>query len=95
MMRQALSLVWNLGVPRRHGERGTAISEIWTFSRVAWLRWFARNAIRVEHATPMKLLYSGHMLLAERLSLESRRRIASVFGSSCVLYRVGPSKKAR
>lgn len=77
-------------IPPRHGERGCALTEMWTFSRRAWLRHFRRHGFEVLTAEPMRLFYTGEMILGPRWAMESRRGAARVLGSACVLYRVRP-----
>ena len=75
---------------RALGARGNGITELWLFRAHWWKRNFAQNGFDVIADYPMKLFYTGHMILAERCSLKTRRRLARCFGSSCRLYEVRP-----
>jgi SAM-dependent methyltransferase len=75
--------------PSRHGERGSAISELWTFSRFWWRNHFRTHGLAVT-AHPMDLFYTGHLIFGARLSLETRRQLARVLGASSILYVVRP-----
>ena len=72
--------------PARHGERGNAITEVWYFSEWWWRKAFVDCGFNVVETRPAGLFYSGAMLLAGRLSLDMRRRLATVLGSSCRIY---------
>lgn len=72
----------------RHGETGSAWTELWTFSRRRWLRHFRRHGLAVLEARPMGLFYTGHMVLGKRWSLRSRACAARLLGSACMLYKV-------
>lgn len=76
--------------PPRHGETGNALTEIYTFSRRYWIHHFERNGYEVEEASPMRLFYTGHMVLGSRWGMTSRRTASRILGSACVLYRVRP-----
>lgn len=79
-------------VPPRHGEVDSALSEIYTFSKRHWIRHFVDNDYEVLEASPMRLFYTGHMVLGENWSMESRAAISRVLGSACVLYKVRPGR---
>ena len=81
--------------PPRHGETGNALTEIYTFSRHYWIRHFERNGYEVEEASPMRLFYTGHMVLGKHWSMSSRQSTSRILGSACVLYRVRPGIGSR
>jgi SAM-dependent methyltransferase len=86
-------IAWDVGgrwFPRRHGERGNVVSEIWLFHPSGWRRNFAENGFAVVHEQPMGLFYTGNMLLGRRLGLAQRRRLAGVLGSACHLFVLAP-----
>ena len=81
-------LSW-LGRPflfRPHGEYGSAISELWTFSRRAWRRRFAASDFCVVRTTPLTLWYTGETLLGARLTVHCRTRMSSWLGSATIMY---------
>jgi ubiquinone/menaquinone biosynthesis C-methylase UbiE len=78
---------------RRHGERGNVISELWLFRPEWWRRNFRENGFSVVRDEPMKLFYTGNMLLGPHLSLGHRERIASVLGSACHLFKIVPARR--
>jgi SAM-dependent methyltransferase len=82
-----------LCLPRRHGERGNVISELWLFHPRWWRRSFQENDFEVIAEMPIGLFYTGEMFLGARLGLAMRARLARALGSSCRLFKVVPSRK--
>lgn len=74
--------------PRRHGERGNALTELWLFSRVAWRRTFAELGWVVVASEPLRLWYTGHAVAGPALPMRVRSVLARVVGSATRLYRV-------
>jgi len=79
-----------LCLPRRHGERGNVISELWLFHPRWWRRKFEQNGFAVVRDEPMGLFYTGEVLLGLRLGLANRRRLARLLGSSCHVFKLVP-----
>jgi hypothetical protein len=79
-----------LCLPRRHGERGNVISELWLFHPRWWRRNFRDNGFAVIGDEPMGLFYTGEVLFGLRLGRTTRERLARVLGSSCHLFRLVP-----
>ena len=75
-------------IPRRHGERGNAISEIWLFHPEWWRRNFRENGFTVVYDEPMGLFYTGNALFGIHLGLAYRANLARVFGSACHLFKL-------
>jgi SAM-dependent methyltransferase len=78
-------------LPRRHGERGNVVSEMWLFHPGWWRRNFEENGFAVVHDQPMGIFYTGNMLLGARLGFAERRRLASTLGSACHLFQLVPA----
>lgn len=74
----------------RHGEEGTALTELVTFSPRHWRKHFISQRFDVQEIAPVGLFYTGHMLFGNRLGLGSRQSLAGVFGSACAIYVVRP-----
>ena len=85
--------VVGLCLPRRHGERGNVISELWLFYPRWWRRNFQNNGFIVVRDEPMGLFYTGEALLGLRLGLAKRERLARVLGSSCHLFQLVPVQR--
>jgi SAM-dependent methyltransferase len=79
-----------LCLPRRHGERGNVISELWLFHPRWWRQNFQQNGFAVVRDEPVGLFYTGEVLLGLRLGLAKRRRLARTLGSSAHLFKVAP-----
>ncbi len=79
---EALPPLKRLLVPRAHGIRGNALTEIWHFSRPAWRRRFAASGWEIVRLIPGELAFSGNHVLRSRLSLTGRRRLARLTGAS-------------
>ena len=79
-----------LCLPRRHGERGNVIAELWLFHPRWWRRNFRDNGFAVVAEPPMGLFYTGEVLLGVRLGIAKRARLARVLGSSCHLFKLVP-----
>jgi len=65
-----------------HGEYLTALSELYYYTRVRWLRFFKLHGFHVVYAGGTHLFYTGYALMPG-LSLDARRALARVLGSSC------------
>lgn len=72
--------------PFRHGEVGTAISEIRYFSRRQWCAIFKRSEWEVKKYFPNRLFYTGYMILGSAVSIQFRRYLSYLFGSSCHIF---------
>jgi SAM-dependent methyltransferase len=79
-----------LCLPRRHGERGNVISELWLFHPRWWRRNFEQNGFRVVDEQPLGLFYTGEVLFGLRLDIRWRRGLARVLGSSSHLFKLVP-----
>ena len=73
-------------VPRRHGEVGNAMTELYYFSRHRWTRLFEETGWRVAAYDTNRLAYTGFSLLNDRVSLDVRRRMSRLVGSSCHIF---------
>ena len=75
-------------LPRRHGERGNVISEIWLFHPRWWRRNFREHGFTVVHDEPMGLFYTGNVLFGTYMGLACRANLARALGSACHLYKL-------
>lgn len=84
--------------PNRHGERGNSLSEIYLFSRRAWLRHFTRTGWHVGEDLGTSLFYTGNQIHHLRLWLPARQALAGVLGSVTrifVMRRASPNFQTR
>jgi 2-polyprenyl-3-methyl-5-hydroxy-6-metoxy-1,4-benzoquinol methylase len=79
-----------LCLPRRHGERGNVVSELWLFHPRWWRRNFEQNGFAVTAHAPVGLFYTGEALLGLRLGMRKREHLARVLGSSSHVYKLVP-----
>ena len=84
-----------LCLPRRHGERGNVISELWLFHPRWWRRNFRDNGFIVVRDEPMGLFYTGEVLFGVRLRLGWRARLARALGSSGHLFKLVPMSQSK
>ena len=73
-------------LPLGHGISKEGISELWTFSPRRWRRIFRANGMEVVDDRPIGIFYTGHFLLADKLSFERRGRLSRTFGSGAHVY---------
>lgn len=82
-------------IPRRHGERGNVITEVWLYHPKCWKKVFERNGWMITQAESLQLFYTGNMLLGHRLGLLWRHRLSRVLGNPVCLYLVQPVRAVR
>jgi hypothetical protein len=84
--RSTAQLVSRIILSPRHGESGTAISELWHFSRYRWTPLFEETGWRVVSRGTNGLFYTGYSVLAWQLGLPARKRLSRLLGASCHIY---------
>lgn len=94
-LREMAGIVKYRAFVSRHGEVGSALTELVTFSRAHWIRHFHQQNFDVQLALPTGLFYTGNTVLGERIPISKRRMLAEIFGSACVIYKVEPMPIAR
>lgn len=72
--------------PNRHGEQGNSLSEIYRFSRRAWLRHFRRTGWIVETSFRTGIFYTGNQILHRHVSLPVREGLARLMGSATQVF---------
>jgi SAM-dependent methyltransferase len=77
-------------VPRRHGVRGNAVTELYYFHPAWWRRHFRAHGFEVVEEEPMGVLHTGNMVLGSHLDLAARGRLAGALGSACRLFLLRP-----
>jgi len=73
-------------LPRRHGEFGNWLTEIYYFSRLRWERLFRDAGLVVEVSEPLRLFYTGYSIADARMSLAVRKRLSPWLGSAGRLF---------
>lgn len=74
----------------RHGEHGNLLSEHWLFSRRRWNNRFGETGWHVDSVTSTHLFYTGNELLGLNMATRLRGRLASMLGSSTLIYTLYP-----
>jgi len=81
-----VELVMKTIFPTRHGETGSALSELYTFSRIRWSTIFRRSGWKIKRVIPNRLFYTGYVILGSALPIRFRKCISYVLGSSCHVF---------
>ena len=76
----------SLLIPSVHGEKGNAFTELFLFSRTAWISLFKKSGWAVTNVFPSRLFYTGYLLLGSRLGLKARNALSYLFGSSSHIF---------
>lgn len=72
--------------PERHGVSGNSLTELYTFSRHYWIRFFRSSGWVVDRVQPARLFYTGYSILGCQLPLGMRHYLSYVAGSACLIY---------
>lgn len=73
--------------------RGNRFSEAWFFRAAWWRDHFVASGFDVVAEMPAGLFYTGSCLLAGRLAIPARTRLARVLGSSSRIFMIRPSAR--
>lgn len=102
LLKKALYKLWRatrrLGSPfifARHGEWGNAFTELKTFGKTAWISYFRKQGYEILKYDTVSLFYTGSSMFGRTLSLEKRRSVASILGSSCHVFVIKPREPAQ
>ena len=71
--------------PQRHGEKGNAFSEFFWLRTAKWKARLESHGWKVENVTPSGLWYTGYSVMAEKISVPTRSRLARLLGSSTIV----------
>jgi SAM-dependent methyltransferase len=72
--------------PCRQGETGTALSEIYHFSRRGWESIFSRGGWVIKQIAPTRLFYTGYLIFGSKFSVHLRHLLSRVLGSACHVF---------
>jgi len=87
--RKVLSLAKRILFEPPHGEYPGALSELHYFSGRRWVGMFEKHEFEVVERTGNGLFYTGYTTFPS-LSLEARRRLSRLLGSTCHVFVVRP-----
>lgn len=85
-----LALVHMGLISPRHGEHGNLLSEHWLFSRRIWNKRFKETNWYVDTVSSTHLFYTGNELFGLMMPTYLRRCLASMLGSSTLIYSLHP-----
>ena len=77
-------------LPIGHGTSPEGFSELYTFSRRAWVNRFEKCGFEIVEDRPINLLYTGHMLFGDRIGFARREALSRSLGSASRIYIVKP-----
>ncbi len=72
--------------PYRHGATGTSLGEIYHFSKYGWIAKFRIRGWKIKRVVPNRLFYTGRNILGSGLSVQLRKTISYILGSSCHIF---------
>ncbi len=72
--------------PKRHGETGNALTEMFHFTRYQWSRRLAAPGWHLVQHVPNRLFYTGNGLLDGCLPMAARVWLSRLVGSSCHVF---------
>jgi 2-polyprenyl-3-methyl-5-hydroxy-6-metoxy-1,4-benzoquinol methylase len=84
----------NVLYPHRHGEIGTAVSELYYFSRYRWNRLFRKTGWKIKNYYSTKLFYTAYMIFGPSISIRLRTFLSYILGSSCHIFVLIKREKA-
>jgi SAM-dependent methyltransferase len=93
-LKRSLRAIAGSLLPLGHGTSPEGVSELYTFSRRAWLNTFKKHGFDVVEDRPIGLFYTGHMLFGDRLPFSRRDRLSRSLGSATRIYIVKPRAAA-
>lgn len=78
-------------VQRRHGERGSTLSELWLFHPATWRRHFQKHGFEIVGDEPLGIFNTGHFVFGARWPFDRRARLAQRLGSASHLFKLRPT----
>ena len=72
--------------PRRHGERGNSLSELYYFSKKNWEKLFEKTGWDIRKTYKNELFYTGYMIMGGIFSIASRKYLTYLTGSVCHVF---------
>jgi SAM-dependent methyltransferase len=84
-LRRIASYAKSLLIEPPHGEYANALVELYYFRRQVWTRLFEKNGWDISESYGNGLFYTGFSTFPA-LSIETRKRLARLLGSSCYVF---------
>ena len=79
-------LIKNMLYPHRQGEIGTALSELYYFSRYRWNALFRNTGWKIKTYSSTNLFYTGYIIFGSLISIHLRQILSCLLGSSCHVF---------
>jgi len=79
-------LIKNILWPHRHGTKGTALSELYYFSRYRWNTLFRHTGWEIKNYFSTNLFYTGYIIFGPSISIHLRQIMSYLLGSSCHVF---------
>jgi hypothetical protein len=79
-------LIKNILWPHRHGTKGTALSELYYFSRYRWNTLFRHTGWKIKNYFSTNLFYTGYIVFGPSISIHLRQIMSYLLGSSCHVF---------
>jgi SAM-dependent methyltransferase len=73
-------------IPKAHGERGNALTEIYYFGRIFWTKIFKKNKFLVVDVLQSNIVYWGNDFMRHGLNYRCRNLFSRIIGSSSNIY---------
>lgn len=80
--------LWQYLLPRRHGVRGNAMTELKLFSNKHWTHHFKTCGFLILSVQPSGIFYSGNQIFHNKLNLIWRQRFANFLGSATSIWQL-------
>jgi len=80
------SRIRRLLAPSPHGAIGSALSELYLFSRLRWRPLFRRSGWQLNALSPVRLFYTPFLSTHGWPGLKAARLLSFLLGSSCLVY---------
>jgi SAM-dependent methyltransferase len=89
-----LTLLKNVLYSGRHGEKGSAITELWYFNRFAWRRVFRQSGWHIVEEKSLGLFYTGNVVFGKKLNIGSREKFSRILGGVTRVFvlKIDPAK---
>jgi SAM-dependent methyltransferase len=93
--KQERSVLARVFIPRRDGEIGNALTEIYHFSRWRWRTLFSSTDWKVGSRESNRLFYTAYYTFGVKLSITARSLLSYFLGGSCHIFVLRPSSSTK
>lgn len=79
--------------PNRHGERGNSLTELYWFSRGAWITHFRKAGWEIVRDQGCGIFYTGNQILHRHINTRTRKHLSRILGSVTHIYVLKPQSE--